>query len=229
MNHRAILQGLAAEAVRDPAHASAYARAVLDELERWRASDGEPLEPPGYLYAGARSLIAQVERLPVEPLPEEPIAFGGGPNAVPITTTNNAAIQIKMPVDVFIYGVAGYCRPDVLLNDDNEQEADAAELGGLSAAAECRDFFSVAWDIDGETSFSTDGEGRIMTPAAAVVGTRERPRALAWKLRRDQTIGVRFRNIWNAILPRDVEVFPAAPTITAGIVFYAVNLERVRS
>jgi len=228
MDHRATLSTLAHHAANDPAHASVYARVVLDQIAAWKAEGGEPQTPPGYLYAGARSIVVRADRLAVEPLPEEPPAIGGGPGGVAITTTGNDFVQAKMPVDALIYGVSGYAIPNVLLNDNGAQILDTGELFAFSAASDGRDLFSAQWNVDGETQFTTDGTNSFMTPAAALVGTRLRPRALAWKLKRDQTIGVRFRNLYNAIVGRTEEQPDGiAPTINCALVFYALDLRRL--
>lgn len=228
MDYRAVLQGLAAQAVADPAHASAYARVVLEQLERWQSEGGDANGVPGYLPESDRLLVVQAEDLEVEPLPEEDVAFGGGPLAAPIWTTRNPFVQVKVPVDMLITGVSGYCRPSFLPDGEGGAALTASEIALLSSCAQdCRDMFAAQWNIDGETQFTTDGDTGLLTPAAALVGTETNRRPLAWALMQNQTLGVRFRNLFNAIFRRfEGGDFETPPTITCGLVFYGINLRR---
>lgn len=167
--------------------------------------------PPGYLYAGAHEFRARVRDLAPEPLPP---AVGG----VPIFTTGKSEItQIKLPFDCFIYEVYGSALPDL----STAQDANDLLAGMVfPTALEGRDLFTVDWDLDSHTSYSTDGRQRMMYPASVTVGTRLVPRPMAWMLKRNQRINVRFRSLLNAIVPSGSFVNLSE----CGITFAAVNM-----
>lgn len=207
---REILLALAAEAARDPSRAARIAEYIADICREADKSEGQI--PLGYLYAGAHKLLAIAENLAIETL--EP-AEGG----TPITTTANRPIQIRIPFDVLIIGVGGWAEPN--------WRGIAAGDGGVafalpSQAPDYLDTFSTDFQLDGATSFTTDGDDRLMAPAAVTVGTQRRPRPMAWTLRRNQLIAVRFRNILNAFSSAGALGFQLR---RVGLCFYALNLE----
>lgn len=206
---REILLSLASEAARDPSRAAPIARYMAELLKEAENSEGQI--PLGYLYAGAHKFLAIAEDVAVEPLLE--------PGSAPITNTRNLPIEIRIPFDVLIIGVAGWAMLDWTQRDSVAAVVNAA---GTSQAVDFRDFFAVDWELDGRVSFTTDGRQRLMTPAAVSVGTQLRPRALAWTLRRNQVISVRFRNLINAFTGVDVD----NPNLRrVSLAFYALNLE----
>jgi hypothetical protein len=228
MGYRDQIISLANDAVRDPAHAQSYSQAILETIARWRESEGSAAAPTGYLYAGAHNWIARVRRLEVEITPEEAAqpTFAAA-QGVPITTSaQEQTVDIRTPFDGFVYAVSG----SAVINNDAGQAALVdyedlfAEGASLNAATESRDLFSCSWGLDGDVNFSTDGHRKLMFPGAVTVGTRLVPRRMAWTLRRNQTINVRFRSMMNVILRRPT---PEATlqTIDAQITYHVINLE----
>lgn len=217
-NERELWKKLATEAARDPSRASQIAGVLLDRIDtEGRTGDRAP---EGYLYAGAHTFIARMRDLEVEPLPDL-----NNPKRVPIYDTANPVQVIKLPFDAWIYGVAGWS-----LTRSPVIEGEGLAIGGLASTAwDDRDLFSIEWGLDGQVWFMTDGRGRKMVPASVAVGTREVPRRMSWTLRRNQVIQVRFRNLWNAVVP-SWPVNPPNPVpfpvlAEAAVAFYAVNLE----
>ena len=221
MTDRASWTRLAEQAARDPSRASQIARVLLDRINtEGRTGDRAP---QGYLYAGAETLIARTRDLDVETMQTD-----SEPTGVPIWTSTRAAIPIKIPFDCWIYAVAGWAvtRSPTFVTELGVPGAPLINLGQAApTAADGRDLFTVDWELDGKSGFSTDGRKRMMLPASVTVGSRLIPRQMSWTLRRNQVIGVRFRNLWNAI----VHTMPSgvAPPVLAeaAIAFYAVNLE----
>ena len=212
---RAMWLRLAEQAARDPSRATQIASVMLDHIDTEARTAQKA--PEGYLYSGAHTLIARVRNLEIEPLPTSVT-----PKAVPIFETSNEAVPIKIPFDIWLYGVAGWAITATPLED----QVPAPNLvANAPSARDGRDLFSVDWSLDGQVAFSTDGRRRKMTPASAAVGTRRQPRALSWTLRRNQVIGVRFRNLWNAIVETTLTTFTYPVLAEAAIAFYVVNLE----
>jgi hypothetical protein len=213
---------VAAEAARDPSRAARLASWLADDMRAARAT-ADVRVPEGYLYAGAHTWIAQVFDLLPEPLPP---ALG----AAPITSSGNQGVEIRTSFDAFIWGVAGWAVAKPTPEDDGEFETpemlEIAQL--LSCAIEGRDLFSVDYNLDGSTSFGTDGKNQLMLPACCVVGTRLSPRAMGWTVRRNQIITVRFRNMTNVTMTLPIggqeQIRPLA--IDAALAFYVVNMER---
>jgi len=206
------LSRIARAAIEDPSRAPDLARQALAEIDS--ASREAAIAPSGYTYAGAHTLVALVRDLAVEPLPTTAEDRTG----VPIWTTANQPQQIKVPFDCWIYGVASW---GVL--------AIAEDFFFLTPnCAEGRDLVAVDWGLDGFESFTTDGYRRMLVPSSAVCGTRNHPRALSWKVQRNQLINVRFRNLINAHVPQPPPPAQpiAYPNLAIGAVaFYAVNME----
>lgn len=205
------LTRIARAAIEDPSRAVELARNALAEIDA--SSREAAIAPNGYTYAGAHTFVALVRDLAIEPLP----AGVGDPVGVPIWTTSNQAQQIRVPFDSWIYGVASWAflQPDPNLL-----------LLAAPVCAEERDLVGVDWGLDGFESFSTDGYKRMIIPSSACCGTRNHPRALSWRVQRDQIINVRFRNLINAAvlsLPTAQDVYPKLAM--AAVAFYAVNEE----
>jgi hypothetical protein len=177
---------LARLAVENPSFARPVAALLKDQMRAAAANGGDV--PAGYIYHGSRHWIAQVEDLPVEPLPPDN-------GAVKITDTGNEGIPIRVPYDSLILGVMGWAFPDLFANGDEEGGPGVSQFA--PCAQDGRDLFSVDWGLDGQVNFTTDGNRRLMAPASLTVGTRQRPRPMAWTLRRNQNILVRFRNLMN--------------------------------
>lgn len=207
---------LASEALADPSRAQDYARDALLEIDRMQAR--RDVAPEGYVYAGAHTWIAQVDQLVVEPLPSGPNDRTG----VPIWTTSNEPIPIRVPFDAWIFGVAAWA---IVVPPAGEENPWSGAFPFLSTALEGRQIFTTDWDTDGQNARSSDGIRRMMAPASSVCGTRRRPRALSWRLQRNQQINVRFRSMLNAIVT-DVGEAGYIPITRAAVAFYAVNLER---
>lgn len=180
--------------------------------------DEQGLEPPpGYLYAGAHSLRARVRDLETEAIPtaQDP--------GIPLWTTGRAdPVTIRMPFDVWIYGVAGSALIDPVPDPASPDVTLLVSAERVPTARDGRDLFTVDWQLDGDTSYSTDGRQRMMVPASVTVGTRLVPRAMSWMLARNQVLSVRFRSMLNVIFPGEAPLFTHLRE--AGIVFYAVNM-----
>jgi hypothetical protein len=205
---RSLLQTLAGRALAEPERAQELAGLAASLARRMQAEEGSLEPPPGYLYAGAHLLRARLRDLDVEPMPP---AQGG----IPIFTTGRVdPVEIRMPFDVWIYGVSGSAMPSFAGVDPD----DLIGATLLSTAQDGRDLFTVDWQLDGGQAFSTDGRQRMMYPASVTVGTRLVPRPMSWFLQRNQVLGVRFRNMTNAIIPA-----PFLRLSECGIAFHAVN------
>lgn len=213
---------LALDAARDPSQAARIAAWIAESLRAEQAA-GEGAHPPGYLYAGAHRWIARVENLATEPLPPTP-------GAPPITSSANEPVEIRTSFDALIIGVSGFGvltpQPRGLNVPITAADLAVAEL--LSCARDGRDLFTVEYGLDGQITFGTDGRRQQMYPASVVVGDGPRPRALAWTVRRNQIITVRFRNISNVITSQ-IAASPIGPPdlrLTAEVAFHVVNMER---
>lgn len=203
------------KAVRDPSIAKPIAAMVRDQMQAAAANGG--VVPEGYIYHGAHHWLAQVRDLEVEELPD-----AQNPRRPQITNTTNEPIPIKVPFDCLIMGVAGWAIADL-------GPPFTGTTPFLSCAQDGRDLFSCDWELDGQADFSTNGRTRLMFPASTTVGTRNRPRPMAWMLRRNQTIGVRFRSLVNIKLPPvaelPVEFDGEYPVLRrASVAFIALNL-----
>ena len=214
MSHE-LWQSIADEAARDPSRAGPLSR-YLAELLRGAQGSRDGRQPAGYVYQPAHTWLAIADDVAAEPLPP--------PATRPqIFESANPRLQIKVPFDALVMGVAGWCIPDFnQVTGLNGSTANVA-LAALSQAEDFRDFFAVRWGLDGEVWFGTDGEQDMMAPAAVVLGSRRHPRALAWTLRRNQRIMVQFRNLLNAYQVPAAEETPNLKRIA--IAFYALNLE----
>lgn len=210
---------LAQQAARDPSRASQIAGILLERVQTESRTNG--MAPEGYLLHGAHTFEARARDVQVEA-----IQTLADPNAgVPIWQTNNQAIPIKLPFDSLIIGAAGWASTRIPVDGDGV--VIPGFVTGVPLAKDGRDLFSVQWELDGQVSFVTDGRAPRLQMASNVVGTRRIPRMMAWTLRRNQTIGVKVRNLWNAILstlPTNVDDFPVLAEAT--IAFYAINLEQ---
>ena len=218
---RGFLLELAREGARDPSRAPRIAAMLENALKQQRMSGGNL--PAGYIYEGAYQWIIQAENLDVEPLPGV-----ANPNANPITGSSNEFIPLRVPFDALIMGAAGWCQP-VAQTREGQQEVDAEDLLAanlLSCSPAGRDLFSVEFGLDGQVRFGTDGRNELMFPASSVVGTRDKPRPMAWTVRRNQIIRARFRNITNAWLEEIPDTVMQPPVLaTAALALYALNLE----
>lgn len=223
MLDRAALLALVDQAARDPSGA----RRLLDQagaMVEAALRDGDYTMPPGYIYSGAHTWIAEFGDVAPEPLP---VAGATPPTRVPLTGSSNGAVPIEVPFDALILGVSGWASP--VIPDDAATNAQVSGLLAMSAQAEGRDLFAVQWDLDGNTHYVTDGRTSLLEPAAVVVGTRTRPRALGWLVHRNDTIDVQVRNLTNVVAPfawfdQQPEPFGWALDIFVG--FHALNLER---
>lgn len=215
---RSLWVSLANQAARDPSRASQIAKVLLDKINtEGRTADAAP---DGYLYAGADTLIARSRDLAVEVLQSQL-----NPTGVPIWTSASAAIPIKIPFDCWIYGVAGWAQTRTPVSSETQPSAFPDVALNAPLCADGRDLFSADWGLDGQIKFGTDGRRAMMLPASAIVGTRLIPRRLSWTLRRNQVINVRFRNLWNAIVPTMPVGFEFPTLAEAAIAFYVVNTE----
>jgi len=213
MSRRDQIIRLADDAARDPSRAATYARMI----DRLLASSKHDTVPGGYVYHGAMVWNATSEQVEIEALPTEE-----NPGRPTVWQTANEAIPIKVPFDALIQGVSGWG----IINPVDNPEQGPANLFTGCGRNDGRDLFAVDWGLDGQVDFSSDGRDRQMYPAAVVVGTRNRPRPLAWTVRRNQTIRVRIRSLLNVLIDPDATpegyVFP---TLTAWVGFHALNLE----
>lgn len=219
--YRETIIQLASDAVSDPAHAQSYAQTILSQIAEWRANEGDARAPTGYLYAGAHTWIARQRNLAVEILPEEAEA-NNLPPAVGVQifeSGNQNSVDIRTPFDGFIYAVTGAAT--IIPQEEGE-----SEFLIFSTSTDGRDLFSVEWGLDGQVTFVTDGFRRLMFPAAVSVGDRLVPRSMAWTLRRNQTINVRFRNLINAFLPRLESIEDESrPLLDCQIEFHVINVD----
>ncbi len=223
MLDRSALLALVDQAARDPSGARRLldmAAVMVEEGLR----GGEFAMPPGYIYAGAHSWIAEFGDVVPEPLP---VVGATPPTRDPLSGTSNQAQPIEVPFDALILGVSGWASP--VIPDDATTNAQVSGLLAMSGQAEGRDLFSVQWDLDGSTDYVTDGRVSLLEPAAIVVGTRTRPRALGWLVRRNDTINVTVRNLTNVVAPfawYDQQPEPFGWALHINVCFHALNLER---
>lgn len=217
---RELWQSLAREAARDPSRAPRIAGYLTDLLRAARSTGGRL--PDGYVYAGAYQFVIQAENLAVEPLPTD-----ADPNRAPITSTSNNFIPLRVPFDMLIMGIGGWAQPQGIPQDQSTLVFDELDaVNNISCSPSSRDLFSVEIGLDGQVNFGTDGRNRFMFPASVVVGARNRPRAAAWTVRRNQIIQTRFRNITNVFLDGvDPSILIAPNLVTAAVAYYALNLE----
>lgn len=216
---RAALLALVDEAARDPSSS----RRLLEYLARLLAQamrDGQFSTPSGYIYAPAHTWIVGVDNLLPEPIP----VAEGVEVMRPLDGTANQPVFLKVPFDALIWGVAGWASAEMPVQLTNDEKT-AVLLSGTEPDG--RDWFSCDWTMDGDEWFTTDGRSQKMTPANVCLGTRTRPRPLAWLVRRNRRIGVRFRNLSNLVVQRDLTAqeengFP----ISAQVAWYALNMER---
>ncbi|MGH7605579.1 MAG: hypothetical protein ACRENK_16490 [Gemmatimonadaceae bacterium] len=205
---RSSLIALATDAARDPSKASRIAGWIADELQRLKAA-GETATPPGYLYQGAFEWVITAENVVVEPLT-------GGP---PITGSANPYIPLRVPFDALIINQYGWAEVASASPPSTEE---VSVIQALASAEESRDLFSCSIAIDGQASFGTDGTDQLMFPASCVVGTRLHPRSMAWTLRRNQLIQVKFRNIANVYLDGLSGEIMAMPVLAKACVGFTV-------
>lgn len=209
---------LANQAARDPSRASQIAKVLLDKIDtEGRTAD---VAPDGYLYAGADTFIARTRNLVVESLQSQ-----SNPTGVPIWTSAAAAIPIKIPFDCWIYGVAGWAQTQTPVTGTSQLTAHPNVATSAPLCADGRDLFACDLGLDGLITFGTDGRGAKMLPASSIVGTRLRPRRMSWTLRRNQVINVRFRNLWNAIVPAMPAGVEFPVLAEAAVAFYVVDTE----
>jgi hypothetical protein len=213
---------IANEAARDPSRAGRLNAFLLD-LVREAKKNGGDATPPGYLYSAAHQWVVRVRGLDPEPLPTA--AF---PGRTPITASALDAVPLRTPFTALIIGVCGWALPQA--SPDAQGVVDVGQQivsQFLSTAGAGRDLFSVSFGLDGQVTFGTDGRDVRMFPASTVVGTRLVPRQMAWTVRRNQTIQVKFRNITNVPL-EDTTALQTTPIrlAEAAVNFFALNLER---
>jgi hypothetical protein len=221
MNRDAIL-ALANEAARDPSRAARLASLIADELA---AEDGGgPLSraPAAYFYAPAHQWLIQAQGLVVEPLPTDQ-----NPQAMPITQTANVAIPLRVPFDAILLGGAAWSQPTAqpVQNATTVSLGDVTNANGLSNSIDGRDLFSLQIGIDGQTWFSSDGRDPMLFPASTIMGSRLRPRAMAWTVRRNSIIQAKFRNVCNVPLDGVPTTAITPPVLSCAVAFYALNLE----
>jgi len=220
---RDVWLAIANEAARDPSRA-ARLNALLLDLVREAKEQGGDSTPPGYLYAAAHQWIVRVRDLDPEPLPTA--AF---PARTPITASALDAIPFRTPFTALIVGVCGWA----LARGGPDPTTGVVDLGEhilaqvLPTAEAGRDLFSVSIGLDGQVTFGSDGRDVRMFPASCVVGTRLVPRAMAWTVRRNQIIQVKFRNITNVPLENVTPLVTRPLRLAeAAVNFFALNLER---
>lgn len=214
--NRSRLLALVDEAAADPSSA----RRLLQEAQQLVDLElrTERLPPDGYVYAGAHHLIAKFDRVSVEPLPDE-----DDPQIRPLSQTTNDPRMVEIPYNMLIEGVSAWAIPIL------PTWADASELKGIlemGANADGRDLFSLSWGVDGDNLYTTDGWRSHLEPAAAIVGTRRRPRPLAWMPERDRILNVWVRNLTNALNPSGfASERPAGWDLSITVEFHGVKLE----
>jgi hypothetical protein len=222
MPNRSALLALVDEAARDPSAARRLLELAATML-RNEAQRGAYAEPPGYIYAGAHTWIATFENLPPEPLPT---AADPVPGRLPLTNTANAAQVVEVPFDALILGVSGWAASEI---DETRALDDTEGILLMSSNPEGRDLFAVEWNLNARLYYSTDGKNNLLEPAAAVLGTRTRPRPLGWLVQRNDEINVRCRNTTNVAVPfafYDQQPEPYGWPITVEVGFHVLNLER---
>ncbi len=216
---RDLWQALAREAANDPSRAPGIAKYLSDMMRAAEASGGQL--PAGYVYEGAYQFVIQAENLAPEVLSTP------GDIRAPITRSIQPFIPLRVPFDMLIMGFGGWAQPEAIPQDQTDLTLN--ELGAvylLGCAQSNRDLFSVELGLDGQVSFGTNGRDELMFPAACVVGARDKPRAAAWTVRRNQIIRARFRNITNVWLDGlDAAILQPVHLSTAAIALYALNLE----
>jgi hypothetical protein len=218
------LLALVDEAARDPSGARRLLELASAMVSEEIRAGSDYAMPPGYIYEGAHTWIAPFEQVQPEPLPE---AGATVPARDPLTNTANPPQPIEVPFDALIMGVMGWAVPELPEELDTADEVTAGLL--LSTDPEGRDLFSVDWNLDGKLYYVTDGRVDLMQPATTVLGTRTRPRALGWVVRRNSRINVRVRNLTNVVAPwpwYEGQEEPYGWPINVSVGFSALNLER---
>lgn len=210
----------AEQAARDPSTAQRIARELARELRQALAEgDGDP---PGYVYAGAHQWILSAQDVEPEPVPDP-----SNPDRFPVTTTSNPEVTIVVPFNALIMGVAGWCTITPPVPDEGSySEQDLRIVNLLSCAEDGRDLFSTIIMVDGRQMLGTDGDTDLMFPASCVVGTRTRPRPLAWRVQTNQKLQCKFRNLTNLVLSPSVTNDLGLPVLRkVALAFYALNLD----
>lgn len=207
MSARETLKRLALEAAIEPSTAPDRVRQMLSVLE---LHADESALPESYSYAGARRLVVQLRDLQVEPLPTD------APGSLQLWQTGNRSVDLRIPRDLWIIGVAGAVSIHGAADD-----APAYALVQLAASKNLLSCAAVGWTLDGARSYQTDGYDVQVGPACNVLGTARRPRPMAWRLNNGQRINVRARNLLNVIGGFDPNI-EDYPTLDLEVTFYAV-------
>lgn len=221
METRGALLSIVEQATRDPSSARRLLE-MASTLVDQELSRGDSAASSGYVYAGAHTWPAVFENVRPEalPVPEDP----RGP---PLHTTRNQPQTIRVPFDCLIQGVSGWAIPRIPFVTGETTLATAMLL--VNGDPDGRDLFSVGLGIDGsEKDFLTTGrEGALVEPAVAILGTRRRPRPLAWTPQRGTLINVFIRNLTNVAVPSIVYEGQeeAGWPIDVTVEFHALNLE----
>jgi hypothetical protein len=216
---RAQLLALVDQAAADPSSARRLlerAQFLVDQELRTAK-----LPPDGYVYAGAHTLVAKFDTLEVEDLPDP-----NDPRIRPLSQTTNDPEEIKIPFDMLIQGVSAWAIPELPTSIDATQLQGVLQMG---VAPDGRDLFSLAWGLDGDNLYCTDGWKSHLLPAGCMVGTRANPRPLAWMPGRGRILNVWARNLTNAICPTayasEIDIgWPLSVTVE----FHGVKLEAAR-
>ena len=216
MSYRSQLLALVDQAAADPSSARRLlqqAQLIVDQELRT-----DQLPPNGYVYAGAETLVAKFDRVEVEPIPDP-----DSPLVRPLSQTTNDPRLVKIPFDMLIQGVSAWAIPILPTGVDNVLLKGILEMG---ANANGRDLFSVAWGIDGDNLFCTDGERSHLEPAACMVGTRENPRPLCWMPKRGRILNVWVRNLTNVVMQAPIEAQrDAGWPLSIVVEFHGVKME----
>lgn len=217
MNSRARLLALCEEAARDPSGARSLLEQAAGLVDRELRSAHQP--PEGYVYAPAHTLVARFDTLRVETLPDP-----DDPTIPPLTSTVNQPQQLTVPFNCLVTGVSGWATPRLTSGPS------AVALNGvlnMGVAQDGRDLFALMWSTDGSRAYSGDGRTEMLEPACCLVGTRRRPRPLAWRLTRGTLISVYARNLTNVVSPTVIyEGWDIGWDLAVAVEFHLVNLER---
>jgi hypothetical protein len=216
---RARLLALVDQAAADPSSARRLleqAQFLVDQELRT-----EQLPPDGYVYSGAHTLIAKFDQVNVEDLPDE-----DNPQIRPLSQTTNDPEEINVPFDMLIQGVSAWAIPELPTGLESLYLKGILEFG---ANSDGRDLFSLAWGLDGDNLYCTDGWKAHMQPAASLVGTRANPRPLAWMPGRGRIINVWARNLTNVVCPTVyASETPIGWPLSITVEFHGVKLEAAR-